>query len=88
MEAKIPEYLKPYSVVHKHDDGDLTIEHRGTKYVVTTDGQVFKEYSTEQCLVDELERPSEEWLKMSREEKREAARKAMNTCISFKLREE
>lgn len=41
--AKIPEYLKGSKVIHRHDDGDLTIEHKGAEYVVTTEGQVFRE---------------------------------------------
>lgn len=80
-QAKIPSYLQPCKILKTHDDGDITIECRGERYVVTTDSKVFKEYSVEQCMLDEIERPSEEWLKMSKEEKREAFKKAMTSCV-------
>lgn len=82
-QAKIPEYLGKCEVLHIHDDGDLTIRCRGKKYVVTTEGEVFKEYTPEQCMLDELEEPSEQWQKMSMEEKREAFRKAAIQCTQF-----
>jgi len=40
--AKIPEALGKCEIVKKHDDGDLTIECGDTKYVVTTEGDVFR----------------------------------------------
>lgn len=41
------EKLKPYSIAHIHDDGDLTIISSGKLYVVTTEGQVFERVPTE-----------------------------------------
>ena len=41
--AKIPASLKGSKIIHRHDDGDLTVEHKGTEYVITTEGQVFRE---------------------------------------------
>jgi len=41
--APIPDYLKGSKIIYRHDDGDLTVEHKGTEYVVTTEGQVFRE---------------------------------------------
>lgn len=84
-QAKIPEYLGKCEILKVHDDGDLTIKCVDKKYVVTTEGEVFKEYSAEQCVIDEIDRPSEEWLKMSKEERREAFRKAMTRCIKPRL---
>jgi len=40
--AKIPESLGKCDILKQHDDGDLTIECGGTKYVVTTEGDVFR----------------------------------------------
>ena len=46
-QAKIPEYLGKCEILHIHDDGDLTIECGNKKYVVTTEGEVFKEIKRE-----------------------------------------
>jgi uncharacterized membrane protein (UPF0127 family) len=35
--------LGVHDVVHVHDDGDLTVHSRGKLYVVTTEGEVFKQ---------------------------------------------
>jgi len=35
--------LKGYDVIYVHDDGDLTVRSRGKLYVVTTEGQAFKQ---------------------------------------------
>lgn len=35
--------LKPFDVIEVHDDGDVTVSHKGTNYVVTTGGEVFRE---------------------------------------------
>lgn len=87
-QAKIPEYLGKCEILHVHDDGDLTIKCRGKKFVVTMEGEVFKEYSAVECALEELEEPSEEWVKMSKEERREAFRRAMTRCVAPKLKEE
>ena len=42
-QAKIPEYLGKCEILHIHDDGDLTIKCGGKKYVVTTEGEAFRE---------------------------------------------
>lgn len=46
--AKIPECLGEgdCEILKIHNDGDLTVSCRGSKYVVTTDGDVFKEFPT------------------------------------------
>ena len=46
-QAKIPDYLGKCEILHIHDDGDLTIKCRDKKYVVTTEGEVFKEVKRE-----------------------------------------
>lgn len=53
-QAKIPEYLGKCEVLHIHDDGDLTIKCRDKKYVVTTEGEVFKEVKTRPENWDEI----------------------------------
>lgn len=42
-QARIPGYLEPCEVLKIHDDGDVTIMCRDKGYVVTTEGEVFKE---------------------------------------------
>jgi hypothetical protein len=44
--AKIPECLGEgdCEILKVHDDGDLTVSCRGSKYVVTTEGEVFKQF--------------------------------------------
>jgi hypothetical protein len=46
VKAKIPECLGEgnCNIIKVHDDGDLTVSCRGSKYVVTTEGDVFKEF--------------------------------------------
>ena len=41
-QARIPRSLSPYKMVEVHGDGDVTLQHKGQIYVVTTDGDVFK----------------------------------------------
>lgn len=41
--VKMPE-AEP-EITKVHDDGDLTVRHKGTNYVVTTEGKTFKEVS-------------------------------------------
>ena len=53
-QAKIPEYLGKCEILHTHDDGDLTIKCRDKKYVVTTEGEVFKEVKTRPENWDEI----------------------------------
>lgn len=50
-QAKIPEYLGKCDIVHVHDDGDLTIKCGGKKYVVTTEGEVFKKVKIRSVVV-------------------------------------
>lgn len=47
-QVKIPEYLGKCEVLKVHDDGDLTIKCREKKYVVTTEGETFKEVKCKQ----------------------------------------
>jgi len=42
--------LGPARVIHIHDDGDRTVEVKGKKYVVTTDGEIFAHYSGKEAL--------------------------------------
>ncbi len=84
--AKIPDYLGKCNILKTHDDGDLTIECSGVKYVVTTEGDVFKEYDATQCFIDgmELEQQSEEWQGLSLQQKRDRFLRAAKECINFK----
>jgi hypothetical protein len=41
--TKALDRLGVHDVVHVHDDGDLTVHSRGKLYVVTTEGEVFKQ---------------------------------------------
>jgi len=43
-QAKVPEYLGKCEVLKIHDDGDLTIRCEGKKHIVTTEGEVFREF--------------------------------------------
>lgn len=42
-QEKVLAQLHPWEVVEEHSDGDLTINSRGTLFVVTTTGKVFRE---------------------------------------------
>lgn len=42
-QAEIPGFLGECEILKIHDDGDLTIKCRGKRFVVTTEGEVFKE---------------------------------------------
>jgi hypothetical protein len=42
-QAKIPEFLGTCEVLKVHDDGDLTIKCKDKRYVITCEGEVFKE---------------------------------------------
>lgn len=42
-QATIPKHLEPCEILKVHDDGDLTLKCQGKGYVVTTEGEVFKE---------------------------------------------
>jgi len=48
VKARIPECLGEgdCEILKVHDDGDLTVSCRGNKYMVTTEGDVFKEFRT------------------------------------------
>ena len=35
--------MSPYKIIEKNSDGDLTVKSSGVRYIVTTDGKVFKE---------------------------------------------
>lgn len=83
--AEIPPELEPYSVIKLHDDGDMTINHEGVRYVVTTEGDVFKEetkFCLPECVFDELEKDvtSEDWNKMSPGDRRKSVTKAFAQC--------
>ena len=43
--------LGVHEIVHRHDDGDLTVKVGNTLYVVTTDGKTFEEFDP--CLRQE-----------------------------------
>lgn len=42
-DAKIPESLGKCEIQKRHDDGDLTIACESGRYVVTTEGELFRE---------------------------------------------
>lgn len=42
MPTQIPARLGSCRILKTHDDGDLTLDCRGTQYVVTSEGKVFK----------------------------------------------
>lgn len=47
--------LGPHHIIHEHDDGDLTVESRGIRYVVTTEGSIFREEYTKPMVPDKEE---------------------------------
>ena len=56
--AILPGEMKSCDIIRVHDDGDLTVQCQGTRFVLTTDGEIFREATKDDLSF--LEKPLDE----------------------------